>query len=106
VAGDDPSFLNGPNAWVLIPLTALSIPIFAVLSGDSTSGWFVGGVLLIAAVTLAVRNLMQLRHRHRLEELEARQQLALAERERLHAIDLMLEREGVHDPTRRFDPPR
>jgi hypothetical protein len=105
VAGDDRSFFNGPNVWVLIPLAGISIPIIRVLD-DSDLAWFVGGVLLIVAVTLAVRNVIVLRHRHRMEELEAKQQWALAERERLNAIDLMLEREGVQDPTRRLDRPR
>jgi hypothetical protein len=95
-------FLSGPNVWVLIPLAGISIPIFGVVS-EGPLAFFLGAVLLIAAVTLATRNVLQLKHQHRLEELEARQQLALVERERFVAIDRMLEQEGVRDPTR---PPR
>jgi hypothetical protein len=102
VRGDD-GFLNGPNVWVLIPLAALSIPIVAIV-GETPLMWFLGGALLVVAFMLASRNLMALRHRHRLEELEARERIALAERDRLSAVDRMLEREGVHDPTRRLPP--
>lgn len=96
-------FFTGPNVWVLIPLAALSIPIVAIV-GETPLMWFLGGVIVVVAVTLAARNLMALRHQHRLQELQARERIALAEQDRLMAVDRMLEREGVNDPTRRLPP--
>lgn len=93
------AFLSGPNVWVLIPLAGISIPIIGALS-DGALAYFAGCILLVLAVTLAARSLLQLKHHHRLVELEARQRLALAERDRLTAIDQLLEHEGVPDPTR------
>jgi hypothetical protein len=85
------------NVWVLVPLAALSIPIFAIVA-DSALAVALGAVILIAAVTAAVRHIVVLRHRLRLEELAAQHRLSVAERDRFAAIDRLVEPEH-HLPT-------
>lgn len=99
----DDRFVTSDNVWVLIPLAALSIPILAVV-GDSPVVWVIPVLAVIAAVTLAVRQVLVLHHRHRLEEIRARERLAIAERDRYTAVDRFLEREGV--PSEPLDPER
>lgn len=85
-------FLDGGNVWVLIPLAGISIPIVAIVA-ESPLAWVVGAVILIAAVTAAVRHIVLLRHRLRLEELAAQERVSLAERDRFAAIDRLVEPE-------------
>lgn len=84
-------FFQSDNVWVLIPLAGVSIPIFAVLGNSPWLLGLIGAVLLVVAVTLAARNLLALRHRHRLEEIAAKERLSLAERDRFTAIDRLVE---------------
>lgn len=83
----------GDNIWILIPLTALMIPIFAVIgsSDNPAIAWVVAGVFALAAVTVAVRSLMTHRHNLKMEELKARERIARAEREHLSAAERILE---------------
>jgi len=83
----------GDNIWILIPLTALMIPIFAVIgsSDNPAIAWVVMGVIALAALTVAVRSLMTHQHNLRMEELEARERIARAEREHLSAAERILE---------------
>jgi len=105
---EPPGFFASGNVWVLIPLAGISIPLTAILSSsDGPLIWVLAAIAIIATVTMAGRNVIQLRHRLRMQELAARERLALAERERFTAVDRMLEREGVQDLTaerHRLDP--
>ena len=67
--------LNGDNIWVLIPLAALSIPIIAILSGSSWLPWLIIGLVMVGALTAAVRSVMGYQHRLRMEELGAKEDL-------------------------------
>lgn len=46
----------GDNIWILIPLIALMIAIFAVIgsSENPSIAWVVAGVIALTAVTLAI----------------------------------------------------
>lgn len=83
----------GDNIWVLIPLAALMIPIFAVLGSAENTGvfWIFGGVVAVAAVTLAARSLMTHRHNLKMDELVAQERIVRAEREHLSAAERILE---------------
>lgn len=84
---------NSPQAWVLIPLAALSIPIIGVLgAADSPllSGVF-AAVVMLAAVTLAARSLMTHRHNLRMVEREAQERISRADGERLAVAERVLE---------------
>lgn len=91
---------DGRDVWVLIPLAALSIPIIAVL-GESESPLLpaaFAAIVVLAAVTLAIRSLMTHRHNLRMVELEARERIATTERERLAAAERVLELDdGIAD---------
>jgi hypothetical protein len=87
-------FASSDNIWILIPLAALSIPILAIV-GDTPLVWVLAVVALIGAVTASARYLLQLQHRQRLDEIAARERLAVAERDRYTAVERMLEQEGV-----------
>jgi hypothetical protein len=97
--GQDPAhgFFQGDNIWILIPLAALSIPIIAV-AGSTPFAWALAVAAVIGATTAAVRYLLVVRHRLALEELEAKQRLAVAERDRYDAINRM-----VDEPLPRID---
>lgn len=99
--GDEHRDGLGDNIWILVPLAALSIPIFAVV-GSGPLAWVLGGVIALAAVTLAARSLMTHRHRLRMQELEAKERIARAEREQLSAAQRLLELDdlggAVRDP--------
>ena len=79
------------NIWVLIPLAALSVPIFSVIGGNAVLSAVVGGSLGLVAVTLAVRSLMTHRHNLKMEELAAQERIVRAEREQLTAAERILE---------------
>lgn len=81
----------GDNIWVLIPLAALSIPIFAVIGENDIFSGVIAGVIALLAVTLAVRSLMTHRHNLKMEELEARERIVRAEREHLSTAERILE---------------
>ena len=83
----------GDNIWILIPLTALMIPIFGVIgsSDNPAIAWVVAGVIAVAALTVAARSLMTHRHNLKMEELEAQERIARAEREQLSAAERILE---------------
>lgn len=95
----------GDNVWVLIPLTALSIPIFAVI-GDSPLAWFVGAVIALIAVTLAAGSLMTHRHNLRMQELEAQEKVIRAERDQLTAAERLLEIDDLGQAIRRQSDPK
>ena len=92
------------NVWVLVPLAALSIPIFAIVA-DSPLALALGAVILIAAITAGVRHIVVLRHGLRMEELTAQQRLSVAERERFAAIDRLVEPDPRLPPDVRRDGP-
>lgn len=83
----------GDNIWILIPLTALMIPIFAVIgsSQNPAIAWVVAGVIALGALTVAVRSLMTHQHNLKMEELEARERIAREERQHLTAAERILE---------------
>ena len=81
----------GDNIWILIPLAALSIPIFGIIGENVILTSVVSGVVVLIAVTLAIRSLMTHRHRLKMEELEARERIIRAEREQLSAAEKILE---------------
>lgn len=80
----------GDNIWILIPLAALSIPIFAVVN-DGPLVWVLGAVIVLVALTLAARSLMTHRHELRIRELEAQERIVRAERDQLSAAERLLE---------------
>lgn len=100
----------GDNIWILIPLAALSIPIFAVVGADSPLTYAIAGVIALVAVTLAVRFLMTHRHRLKMEELEARERIVRAEREHLSAAERILDmddgRVDIDEAIRRTNDPQ
>lgn len=71
---------------LLIPLFALSIPIIAVV-GDSPMAGGAAVAIVVAAVAMAARVLMRQRHVERLAEIAAHERLAVADRERIEAIE-------------------
>lgn len=83
----------GDNIWILIPLIALMIPIFAVIgsSENPSIAWVVAGVIALTAVTLAIRSLMTHAHNLKMEELAAQERIARADREQLSAAERILE---------------
>src|SRR5690606_21653835 len=83
----------GDNIWILIPLAALSIPIFGIIGENVILTSVVSGVVVLIAVTLAIRSLMTHRHRVKMEELEARERIIRAQREQLSAAEKILERD-------------
>lgn len=93
-ADREPGFLAGDNVWVLIPLAGISIPIVAIVGPSPVFLGLIGAVILVVAVALAARSLMELKHRHRLDELAAQERVSLAERDRFAAIDRLVEPEA------------
>ncbi|MFO7293667.1 MAG: hypothetical protein FWJ92_12560 [Actinomycetes bacterium] len=81
----------GDNIWILVPLAALSIPIFAIIGENVILTSVVSGIIVLIAVTLAIRSLMTHRHRLKMEELEAQERIVRAEREQLSAAEKILE---------------
>src|SRR5690554_7065345 len=77
----------GDNIWILVPLAALSIPIFAIIGENVILTSVVSGVIALIAITLAIRSLMTHRHRLKMEELEAKERIVRAEREQLSAAE-------------------
>lgn len=98
-------FLNGPNVWVLIPLAALSIPIIAILAGSAWLPWLVIGLVMVAAVTAAVRSVMGYSHRLRMEEIEAREKMLRLEHDQLQSAERILELDDTRDLRPRTEPP-
>src|SRR5690606_24635628 len=87
--------------WILIPLAALSIPIFGIIGENVILTSVVSGVVVLIAVTLAIRSLMTHRHRLKMEELEARERIIRAEREQLSAAEKILELDTPPSTSRR-----
>lgn len=81
----------GDNIWILIPLAALSIPIFAVIGENVILTSVIAGVVALMAVTLAIRSLMTHRHKLKMEELAAQERIVRAEREHLSTAERILE---------------
>lgn len=73
------------NPWLLIPLTALMIPIIAVITETDAVALQIalGLVVLVIAAAVAARGLMTHRHGLRMAELEAQARLAEADSEQL-----------------------
>ncbi|HLT97646.1 MAG TPA: hypothetical protein VK070_12775 [Acidimicrobiia bacterium] len=84
----------GDNIWILIPLAALSIPIFAIIGENVILTSVIAGLVALIGITLALRSLMTHRHNLRMEELEAQERIARAEREQLSAAQRILELDG------------
>src|SRR5690606_1332171 len=85
----------GDNIWILVPLAALSIPIFAIIGENVILTSVVSGIIVLIAVTLAIRSLMTHRHRLKMEELEAQARIVRAEREPPSAAEKILELDTV-----------
>lgn len=99
-------FLNGPNVWVLIPLAALSIPIIAILSNASWLPWLLIGLVMVAAVTAAVRSVIGYSHRLRMEEIAARERSLQIEHEQLRSAERILELDDTRDLRAQMEPPQ
>ena len=99
------SFLRSDNVWIVIPLAALSIPILAIMRDTSWIGWVFGSVVLVVALTLAARSLMNHRHSLKMKEIEAQERLMAAEKEHLASAQRILELDDVQDRLRRKEPP-
>ncbi|MPZ52731.1 MAG: hypothetical protein GEU79_08355 [Acidimicrobiia bacterium] len=77
---------------LIIPAMAISIPIIEKLGqAQGPLIYAVMGIALIGAVTVAMRYLMGQRHKLRLEEIEAKERMARAERDHLSAAERILE---------------
>ena len=90
----------GDSIWVLVPLAALSIPIFAVIGSNVILTSVIAAVIGLVAITLAARSLMTHRHRLLMQELEARERIVRAEREQLGAAERILQ---MDDPATDID---
>lgn len=99
-------FLNGPNVWILIPLAALSIPIVAILANTSWLPWLLIGLVMVAAVTVAVRSVIGYSHRLRLEEIAARERSLRLEHEQLRSAERILELDETRDLHTQMEPPQ
>lgn len=82
---------SGDHIWILIPLAALSIPIFAVIDSNVILSAVIGAVIALVAVTLCGRYLISHRHRLKMVEMEAQERIVLAERSRLSTAERILE---------------
>ncbi len=102
---DQKSFFEGDNIWILVPLAALSIPIFAIFSTAVWIPWLVVSLVMVAAVTIAVRSVVGYRHRLRMEELELRERLMRTEHEQLRSAERILELDDTKDLRRQMEPP-
>lgn len=92
------------NIWILIPLAALSIPVLAILRDTSWIGWMFGAVVLIGAISMAAKSLMNHRHELRMKEIEARERVARIEQEHLDSAQRILELDDVQERLRREPP--
>lgn len=86
---------NDGSTWnwaYLIPLTALMIPIIAVI-GVSAEEFLPLLEIIVAAVavTLGVRSVLGYRHRLRMEELETQKEIAVIEAQQLTAAQRVLD---------------
>lgn len=82
---------NDDRIWILVPLAALCIPIFAVIGDNTPLLILIGGLLALAGVVLAARSLMTHRHNLTMKELDARERITLAERAQLTEAQRILE---------------
>lgn len=86
----------GDSIWILVPLAALSIPIFAIIGTNVILTSVVAAVIGLVAITLAARSLMTHRHNLTMVELEAKERIVRAEREQMSAAERLLR---VDDPS-------
>lgn len=98
------SFFRSDNVWIFVPLAALSIPILAIFRDTSWVGWVFGSVVLVMALTVAARSLMNHRHSLKMKEIEAQERVMLAEREHLASAERILELDDVQERLRKEPP--
>lgn len=99
-------FLNGPNAGILIPLAALTIPIIAILADKPWLPWLLIGLVMVAAVTVGVRSVIGYSHRLRLEEIAARERSLQLEHEQLRSAERILELDDTRGLRTQMEPPQ
>jgi hypothetical protein len=99
------NFFRSENVWILIPLAALSIPVLAIMRDTSWIGWVFGSVVLVIALTVAARSLLNHRHSLKMKEIEAQERVMLAEQEHLASAQRILELDDVQERLRRQEPP-
>ena len=87
--GDDKD--RDSSIWVLVPLTALMIPIIAVADGNALVLIGVGLAFLTVVASVVARSLMDHRHDLRLREIEAERRLILEDRLRLQDANRVLD---------------
>ncbi|NND85458.1 MAG: hypothetical protein HKN46_09960 [Acidimicrobiia bacterium] len=102
---DSKSFFEGDNIWILVPLAALSIPIFAIFSNAVWIPWLIFSLFMVAAVTLAVRSVVGYQHRLRMEELEMKERLMRSEHEQLRSAERILELDETQGLRDQMEPP-
>ena len=102
---DRKSFFEGDNIWILVPLAALSIPIFAIFSGAVWLPYLLFSVAMVVVITIAVRSVMGYSHRLRMEELEMKEKLMRSEHEQLRSAERILELDDTKDLRRQMEPP-
>ena len=102
---DRKSFFEGDNIWILVPLAALSIPIFAIFSTAVWIPWLIVSLFMVAAVTIAVRSVMSHQHRLRMEELEMKEKLMRSEHDQLRSAERILELDETQGLRRQVEPP-
>ena len=96
---------DGDNIWILVPLAALSIPIFAIFSTSVWIPWLVVSLLMVAAITIAVRSVLGYNHRLRMEELEMKERLMRSEHEQLRSAERILELDDTKGLRTQMEPP-
>lgn len=84
---------SNDTIWILVPLAALSIPIFAVIGDNTALTVAVGVVLAIVAIVIGARSLMTHRHELTMRELEARERIVRAEKEQLTEAQRIIDRD-------------
>ena len=88
-AGDDKD--RDASVWVLVPLTALMIPIIAVADGNTLVLVGVGLAFLAVVASVVARSLMDHRHDLRLREIEAERRLIVEDRLRFQDANRVLD---------------
>lgn len=98
-------FFEGDNIWILVPLAALSIPIFAIFATAVWIPWLIVSLFMVAAVTIAVRSVLGYNHRLRMEELEMKERLISSEHEQLRSAERILELDDTNGLRTQMEPP-
>ncbi len=84
---------DGSWNWAyLIPITALMIPIVAILVGGEVNFMpILVTIVAAAAITIGVRSVLGYQHKLRMEELEARREIAAIEAQQLTVAERVLD---------------